>query len=240
MASSNPSIPHTVQVDLLAAPPAAAVRAGSDPAVTAAFVAFHRQHTPSLFARDGRENVPSVASWVCLGLAAVSFGGGLFLASVSFNNNSDAPGTVAARAPEMIYLPPAESAERALPVSDTAPRAASLMAKVDPQPSLAQTTLRDVPPAESALTGFDKWSIASASDPGSPDATANFTVAMRHSAAGYSLANASSDAVESAYAGIELPTVPEGDAAPFVCGGLALLIGLTHLRKRRKTIRRAT
>jgi hypothetical protein len=201
-------------------------------------MAFHRQHNPAFFAKTGGRTVLSLGSWIYIGLAVIGFGGGLFLSSVSFNN-SETSSLAATRPPEMIYLPPAEPEERATQATDAAPRAESLLASIDAPTTAEQSRRREDTPADAALAGFEKWSVASLSDPDRPDAAANFTAAMRHTAAGYSLANASTDGVESAFAGIELPTVPEPAAAPFLCGGFALLIGLTHLRKRRRMKRTA-
>lgn len=205
----------------------------TDPAITAAFLAFHREHTPGALSRPIPKNVLGLGGWIFVGLAIVGFAGGLFLASVSFNN-SETSSIAGARPPEMIYLPPPAVAERAVAVTnDAASTAQTLMAKVD-APAAAQKIDADHTGGDSTDDGLNAWSVGSTPDTALPDATANFSVAMRHTAAGHRLSNtSSSEGIESGYAGVELPMVPEPAAAPIIYLGLALLVGVKHLKKRR-------
>lgn len=204
----------------------------TDPAITAAFLAFHREHTHSAPAALIPRNVLGLGGWIFVGLAVVGFAGGLFLASVSFNNG-ETTSIAGARPPEMIYLPPPEVAERVVAVtSDAAPNAERLMAQVD-APVAEEKMEGDNAGTESRVGSVNAWSVASASDARFLDPTANFSAAMRHTAAGYSLSNTSSDGIESGYAGVELPMVPEPTATPIICLGLALLVAVKHLTKRR-------
>ena len=231
MASPHP-FPRAGEVDRATAARRDADGGVSDPAVTAAFMAFHREQTPSLFARPGGQRAVGFGGWIFIGLALCGFGGGLFLASVSFNNPETTSIVAAARPPEMIYLPPEHSAERAVAVNHSASRAEVVVTNAEDRASTEKMVPEQLREA-STLAGLDTWSVISLSGNAFPDASANFNVAMRHSAAGYSLENASTDGIESAYAGVELPSVPEPAAAPIVCCGLALLVGLTHLKRRR-------
>lgn len=79
-----------------------ASRASRDPAVTAAFVAFHRSTggTDQLAPRKGYFSRGAVA---LASLAFLGFGGGLFLAFFSFNSPEGSSSPVAARPAEVIY-----------------------------------------------------------------------------------------------------------------------------------------
>ena len=231
MARSDPSIPRVGEADLLRSTRGDSDRATPDPAVTAAFLAFHREQTPALFAPPMPRNRLGVGGWIYIALVLCGVAGTLFLASIPIYQ-PETSSTAAARPPEMMYLPPAESAERALPVVKTASRAETVVARVEEAPATSSTEPQQAA-FDATLAGFEPWSVASLANMKLPEATANFNVAMRHHAAGYSLGPASSDGVESAYAGVELPSVPEPAAAPIVCAGLALLLGVAHLKKRR-------
>lgn len=85
-----------------------ASRASADPAVTAAFIAFHRSAgTDSLAPRRRYVNRGTIA---LAALAFLGFGGGLFLALFSFNSPEGSSSRVAAaRPPEVIYTAHAAS-----------------------------------------------------------------------------------------------------------------------------------
>ena len=83
----------------LAAP---AARTPSDPAVAAAFIAFHR-NTAGMVQLGMRKRYMSRGAVALSALALLGFGGGLFLAFFSFNSPEGSGRTVAARPSEFIY-----------------------------------------------------------------------------------------------------------------------------------------
>ncbi len=111
-----------------------APRAGgvTDPAVSAAFIAFHK-NLDKMHPRDARKGFISRGGLALAALAVLGFGGGLSLALFSFNS-PDRPGSaVAARPPEIIYTAPAAAA----PAEDAAPE--QLYQPAGELPSLAET-----------------------------------------------------------------------------------------------------
>lgn len=73
-----------------------------DPAVTAAFIAFHRS-TGATHRSAARKGYFSRGAVALAALAFLGFGGGLFLAFFSFNSPEGSTSPVAARPPEVIY-----------------------------------------------------------------------------------------------------------------------------------------
>lgn len=97
------------------APPSDTV---SDPAVAAAFIAFHRNNAGAVAAAP-RKRCINRGSVALAMLALVGFGGGLSLAFFAFNSPEKPGSAVTARAPEIIYTAPAKAVES--PSADTAP-----------------------------------------------------------------------------------------------------------------------
>ena len=240
MAASNPSSPRVAEVELIGstavgmAPPAV-----SAPEIKAAFLAFHRDHITGGERLAPGAKLLGSGSWAFVALAAVGLVGGLFLASMPYTANSDGGSVASARPPEMIYLPP---------TTDVEPRAADNVTAEEPSAMATNTVIarmdsyapiadedqdQENASADSALATTDPWKIGLGSDEGFRAATANFDVAMRYSAAGYMLGSTPGDGTDAGYGAIELPSVPEPSAGAIVCLGLATLIGVTHLRKRR-------
>lgn len=79
-----------------------ASRPSRDPAVTAAFLAFHRNTGGAGFLAPGKSCI-SRGALALAALAILGFGGGLFLAIFSFNTPEGSSSPVAARPPEVIY-----------------------------------------------------------------------------------------------------------------------------------------
>ena len=73
-----------------------------DPAVTAAFIAFHR-NTGGAGSLAPRKRYVNRGAIALAALAFLGFGGGLFLAFFSFNSPEGTSSPVAARPPEVIY-----------------------------------------------------------------------------------------------------------------------------------------
>lgn len=89
---------------------APASQAGSDPAIHAAFVAFHRNNTGALAAAPRKRSI-NRGGIALAALALLGFGGGLSLAFFAFNSPEKPANAVASRAPEIIYTAPARAAE---------------------------------------------------------------------------------------------------------------------------------
>ena len=235
MAGSNHSTHHTAEADILGGTPRDTVSCAADPEVRAAFLAFHREHITGGQAFASGGNRLGSGSWVFVGLGLLGLGGGLLLAAISFNN-PESTSIAGTRPPEMIYLPPASDPKTTV----TAEEGTVETAKPATDTMLARTETED--PASSkpvdhegdaALANLDGWNVSLTSNPAFPDANTNFDVAMRYTAAGYALGSTKGDGTDAGYGAIELPSVPEPSTGAAACLGLALLIGVTHLKKRR-------
>lgn len=243
MASPDPLTPRRLQVDLVTATRPDPVPRASDPAVTAAFLAFHRAHTAPLGSRSSGRGLLSSSAWAFVGLAVVGFAGGLFLASVSFNH-SEPTSIAGARPAEMIYLPPATAAEQPA-ISSTAALSSTAaiedavvvvdVASNEASVRRAKVEQSDEPIEDPAAGSEAAWNAVLVSEAGVPDPTANFAAATRLAAAGYSLTPGDGDSIQSGSAGVEVPSIPEPAAAPILCAGLALLVGIKHLNNKRRT-----
>lgn len=241
MPATNLSTPRTAEVDLIGSIRGDTPCRETDAGVREAFLAFHRKHITGRPAARFRTPLLSSGSWMFVALAVIGLGGGLFLAATSFNQ-PETSSIVGARPPEMIYLPPTTDGKPAIAVADAADAAGERVGSAaDNQVAQAeagtplQAESRD---AQSSLGGYipadvNEWDMSLGSERYFSNATANFDAAMRYSAAGYALGSESGDGTDAGYGAIELPSVPEPSTGVVVCLGLALLVGVTHLKKRR-------
>ncbi|HSH38283.1 MAG TPA: hypothetical protein VK993_05820, partial [Chthoniobacterales bacterium] len=123
--------------------------APSDPAVTAAFIAFHR-NTGSIGTSAQRRGYVSRGGLVLGLLTILGFGGGLFLAVFSFNSTEQTSSTAAARPPEMLCMAPAATEAVAEP-SESPSYAVTDEAGLHALPSF------DLPPHDQAPAEISLW-----------------------------------------------------------------------------------
>lgn len=200
-----------------------------DPAIAAAFAAFHRATAPGCrfrFSAARRFVTSSAGAFAALALAA--FAGGLLLAHFSFNS-SEHRLSIASLPPEIIYARPA------LAQGDLLGTATVATAKVNaPVPAAAQVQ-QSCGPDERAAGGSRQLAqdgeqnlLASGSFGRAPfpEATANFAAAMRLDGVGVAQARGGANDVTYGYAGVELPSVPEPATGPLTALSLAVLLAI--------------
>lgn len=235
-------LPSFVAEDSKSAAASSRRRSSSDPAITAAFFAFHRD--AGLIAGSRRAGASGLRAflsgggWAFLGLAVVGFAGGLLLAVFPFNT-PEHPITVAAHASEMLYAKPATSdldvATAAL-ASTVAADEKSIAAKGsqlsgDEQAKAANRRFT----ADGANPEQELLATAANADAPLPDATANLAAAMRLGAAGIGeVSGRGGDGVTVGYDAVELPSVPEPGTGPMVAFCLAALISFSRAGKNRR------
>ncbi|MFN2475948.1 MAG: hypothetical protein ABR526_06365 [Chthoniobacterales bacterium] len=209
----------------------------SDPAIAAAFAAFHRG------TRQPRRHLYLTASvrflrgtgGAIVGLTAVAFAGGLFLAYVPVSGPERSI-TIGAVAPETIYRRPMGAESRSTAPRERGPAAvpdyAVAMLHDAPAHSFAEEAGRlstpELPPEAEQM-------IATASRAQNllPEATANFAAAMHLNAIGGTQNGGSAAEITSGFAAEELPSVPEPAAGWTIAIGLATLLGLQRCFRRR-------
>lgn len=233
MRISGKHTPHDREVELFRSDISASLRRDSDPAITAAFLAFHR-HTIGRGVRATRASLLGAGGWAFAALAVFGFGGGLMLASFSFNEEPQPSRIATSRPPEMIYTAPGQNdvaAERAVAVGAQVPQvAAARMAEAAvsaDHEAVEQET-------ENVNATSKTESLFAFADAPLPTETMNFTAASRLIATGLAQLPTSGDVYETGYDAVELPMVPEASPGAIVASGLALLIAATHLVRRRR------
>ena len=211
----------------------------SDPAIIAAFGAFHRKASQFRSSALGGALLPR-ASWVFAGLALLSFAGGLSLALFSFNT-PERPITIAGAAPEMLYVKPATAdtvnsiAAQASAVADSL-SAPSIAAKTpslsSPEPANGKTSSPRQPDDADA----ELLATTSSGDAPLPDATANLAAAMRFGAVAGTQAQGRTGGgdVTVGYDAVELPSIPEPASGPIIAVGIAAVFGVTRLPRSRR------
>lgn len=211
----------------------------ADPAIAAAFLAFHRN--AGLVAPPVRRQRSAMASgvWAFLALSVLGFGGGLFLAIFCFNNPEQTI-KVTAVAPELIYARPggeipataaggAPIAQNGSDVEESAPAAPAEPALAENEP-LSIHRSADSEPELSA----EKW-IAQAA---LPEATANFAAAQRLGLlGGPANHNGGNGDAFSSYDAVELPTIPEPSSGGLIAFGVAVLVAHRSRKPRTRNAR---
>ena len=203
----------------------------SDPAVNAAFIAFHR-NLDKLHPRAARTGFISRGGLALAALAIVGFGGGLSLALFSFNS-ADSPGTaVAARPPEMIYTAPRPMP----PAEDAAPD--QLYAAAGELPPFANTTFelratdRRVPDT-SIWQAHDHRGVGSFSGaPGSLGGPSFAAVAEQGVSGGTTLGSPAGD-IAGDFGALTAAPVPEPSTWATLISGAGLLVLFGKVRRRR-------
>jgi hypothetical protein len=210
----------------------AAARA-ADPAINAAFVAFHR-NAGLIEPVRGRPRVSlGGGALVFSALSIAGVGGALFFAFFCFNT-PDAPVNVTAVAPEVIYARPAN--ERSMTDLAAQPNAlvGDAFASVTPRAdeatdaNAASTARRGLEGAGEDILGAELLAQARL-----PDATANFAAAQRLGFAGGSFSRAGGTDLVAGYDAEELPTIPEPSTGAAVAIVAALLVASNKLIRRR-------
>lgn len=201
----------------------------SDPAIAAAFAAFHRATAPGRrfrFSAARRFVTSSAGALAALALAA--FAGGLLLAHFSFNS-SEHPLSIASLPPEIIYVRPAPAHGDLLAAATVAtaradaaaPAAAQGQQSAAPDDRAAGCTRELAQDGEQNLLASGSFSRAPF-----PEATANFAAAMRLDGVGVAQARGGANGVTYGYAGVELPSVPEPATGPLTALSLAVLLAI--------------
>ena len=206
--------------------------APTDPAVTAAFIAFHRK-TGAIAASSQRSGYVSGGGLALAVLAILGFGGGLFLALFSFNSPEGSPGTAAGRPREMIYSAPANP--EALPKSPDAPSYAAsgeagflLPAPFEIRPhGLVPDDISSWPDFDRGAVDSFATSIASAGGP----MFAGMSSALPASGSANDLAGGGFSSAFGALTGAPAP-VPEPSTWATMLTGAGLLVFATRLKRR--------
>lgn len=233
MRNSGKPILQNCEVDVFSTGVSAPARSDSDPAINAAFMAFHR-HTAAKCAGLPRRSLLGAGGWAFAALSVFGFGGGLMLASFSFNAEPEAVRVAAARPPEMIYTAPAESGhtpERATAVIGAA-TTQHIVAAVQ-TPVVTREEDQQIAPEEAGQAETSD-ALFAYSDAPLPMETMNFTAATRLMATGLAQLPTSDGGYETGYDAVELPMVPEASPGAIVAAGLVLLIAATHFVRNRR------
>lgn len=213
----------------------------SDPAIAAAFAAFHRR-AGFISAGASVRAFLTGGGWAFAGLALLSFAGGLFLARVSFNTPEHLI-TVAGHPPEMLYTKPqttdiARSAAAAIPAAGAGET--SIAAAAPPPLGEAEndTAVRRRDSSDRENLESELLAVASGAKGRLPDATANLEAALRLGAIGATQTNGRNGGdITVGYDAVELPSVPEPANGSIVAIGVAGLIGVTWLTRNRRRLR---
>ena len=226
------------------APAAAAARVvpecASDAAVTAAFMRFHRKAGLVVSSTCARAFLGG-GGWAFLGLAVISFTGGLLLALFPFNT-PERPITIAGHAPEMLYTRPANNDAGSSPAAVTAVAAAPETESAGKErQAIASETEQSHNQRVQLELASSTAELAALSVDGEaplPDAATNLAAAMRLGAvtATHSGSRGGSD-VAVGYDAVELPSVPEPATGWIVALGLGALIGFSKLVRTRRNTR---
>ena len=203
----------------------------SDPAVHAAFIAFHK-NLGKLHPRDVRKGFISRGGLALAALAILGFGGGLSLALFSFNSPDSPGGTVAARPPEMIYTAPAA----APPTEDAAPD--QLYAAAGELPLFANTTFelraQDQPVPEASIwRAHDHDGLGSFSR--SPGALGgpSFAATGEQGLSGSSTLGDSAADITGEFGAFTAAPVPEPSTWATLISGAGLLVLFGKVKRRR-------
>ena len=209
-----------------------ASRQSNDPAVTAAFVAFHRS-TGGAAPLPARTRCFSRGALGLTALAVLGFGGGLFLAFFSFNSPEASGSVVGARPPELIYTArtvadapaePAPAPEYA--ISDSADAiAAPVFALSRSAQSGPETSIWPEPNAES------NHSFASSYGSGGGQAFAAITAP---SAPGEGPGGLAPSDITTGFDALTAAPVPEPSTWATMISGAGLLLLVNRLKRRRR------
>ncbi|MDQ6625570.1 MAG: hypothetical protein M3Y69_05430 [Verrucomicrobiota bacterium] len=215
---------------------------GFDPAIAAAFAAFHRRvRQPARHAYlAASARFFSGTGGAIFGLTFLAFAGGLFLAHLSFTG-PEHPLTIGPSAPELIYQRPAAAENTALGERhDYAAAQAENVAAVSGHRALltlgegaTKLTAHQPLPTEA-----EQVAAAGNLTPDTlPEAIANFAAAMRLNGIGGSAGSGTASDITSGFAAEELPSVPEPAAGSTIAVGLAILLGVQRfVRRMRKSL----
>ena len=233
MRNSGKPIPQNGEVHLFGTGISTPALSESDPTINAAFLAFHR-HTAAKCAVLPRRSLLGAGGWAFAALSVFAFGGGLMLASFSFNAEPEASRAVAARPPEMIYTAPAESGGTPERATAVLPAGSAQQVVVAQMPVAPGDEQQPIEPAEEGQAEESQTMFAF-TDPPLPMETMNFAAARRLAATGLAQLPSSDGGFETGYDAVELPMVPEASPGAIVAAGLVLLIAATHFVRARRT-----
>ena len=203
----------------------------SDPAVHAAFLAFHRI-LGTATRDDARKGFISRGGLALTVLTLLGFGGGLSLAVFSFNSPETTRSEVAGRAPEIIYTAPAAAvvAEQAEPVP--------IYEAPSELPLLADTAFElrapDQPvPETSVWRDADRAMLASFGDSYARGGGFSFNSVPDQSFPGGSTLGGPAGDITSGFDALTAAPVPEPSTWATMISGAGLLVLFGKLKRRR-------
>ena len=203
----------------------------TDPAVNAAFIAFHK-NVGKMHPRDDHKAFISRGGLALAALAVLGFGGGLSLALFSFNS-PDSPGSaVAARPPEIIYTAPAA----APPAEDAAPD--QLYAAAGELPLFANTTFelraQDQPVPETSIwRAHDHDGLGSFSRSPGAIGGLSFAAAGEQGFSGGSTLDGPAADITGEFGALTAAPVPEPSTWATLISGAGLLVLFGKVKRRR-------
>jgi hypothetical protein len=203
----------------------------SDPAVNAAFMAFHR-NSARLAAGSPAKRRINRGAVALVALTVLGFGGGLSLAFFSFNGAETPRGSVASRAPEIIYTPPATADTPAqpgtVPLYDVSGEAglfassSSFQLRAEDEPAPETSVWRDMSPRGGL--GFN----GTYSDNGTP----TFALSGEQGFSAAPLSDATAGGVTSDFGALTAAPVPEPSTWATMISGAGLLMIFGKFKRR--------
>ena len=203
----------------------------TDPAVSAAFIAFHK-NLGKVHSRDDRKGFISRGGLALAALAVLGFGGGLSLALFAFNSPDGPRSAVAARPPEIIYTAPATLP----PAEDAGPD--QLYAAAGELPSFADTRFElraqdQAVPETSIAQAHHHGGVASfGSLPGSLGG-AGFAALGEQAFPGGSMLDAPAADITGGFGALTAAPVPEPSTWATLVSGAGLLVLFGKFKRRR-------
>ena len=203
----------------------------SDPAVHAAFLAFHR-NLGAATRDNSRKGFISRGGLALTVLTLLGFGGGLSLAVFSFNSPERSSSAVAGRAPEIIYTAPAVA------VAPERTEPAPVYDAPGELPLLADTTFElRVPdqavPETSVWRDADRAMLGSFADSQARGGAFSFAGVSEQSFPGGSTLGAPAADITTGFDALTAAPVPEPSTWATLISGAGLLVIFGKLKRRR-------